>query len=103
VALSLEGLRGVVGDDGVERLTTQAVLDVLQVPQRSRRRGVYVRLAKLMTDLGWTAVRVRGMTRAAIWSRFGGFAATGGLDNNSSKSASIYQIDDEDGREYCER
>jgi hypothetical protein len=29
----LERLRGHIGDDGVERITTQVVLDVLVVPQ----------------------------------------------------------------------
>jgi hypothetical protein len=61
--LPLERLKGQTGDDGLERVTTQAVLDILEVPQRNRRAGTYRRLAKLMTQLGWTAVRVRGMTR----------------------------------------
>ena len=42
---------------------THAVLDVLQIPQRNRRTGAYKRLAALMATLGWTAVRVKGMTR----------------------------------------
>jgi hypothetical protein len=58
----LERLHGQVGDDGVERITTQRVLDVLEVPQLARRSGTYRRLARLMTELGWTAVRVRGLT-----------------------------------------
>jgi hypothetical protein len=58
--LPLERLRGQIGDDGIERVTTQVVLDVLEIPQRARRAGTYRRLAKLMADLGWTAVRVRG-------------------------------------------
>jgi hypothetical protein len=33
------------------------------VPQERRRAGTYRRLAKLMAGLGWTAVRVRGLTR----------------------------------------
>jgi hypothetical protein len=34
--LPLERLRGQGGDDGIERITTKAVLDVLHVPQRER-------------------------------------------------------------------
>jgi hypothetical protein len=59
----LERLHGQIGDDGIERVTTQAALDVLEISQRNRRAGTYRRLARLMAELGWTAVRVRGMTR----------------------------------------
>jgi hypothetical protein len=72
--LPLERLHGQIGDDGVERITTQRVLDVLEVPQRARRSGTYRRLAKLMTDLGWTAVRVRGLTRGGYLEQVRGWA-----------------------------
>jgi hypothetical protein len=71
--LTLERLRGVIGDDAIERVTTQTVLDVLEIPQRNRRAGTYRRLAKLMTELGWTAVRVRGMTRGGYLEQVRGF------------------------------
>jgi hypothetical protein len=61
--LRLERLRGKIGDDGVERITTQIVFDILEIPQQNRSASACRRLAKLMTDLGWTAVRVRGLTR----------------------------------------
>jgi hypothetical protein len=61
--LPLERLHGRIGDDGIERITTQTVFDILEVPQRSRGAAACRRLAKLMTELGWTAVRVRGLTR----------------------------------------
>lgn len=51
--LRLERLRGKVGDDGIERISTQAVFDVLEVPQRNRGAGACRRLAKAMSDLGW--------------------------------------------------
>jgi hypothetical protein len=72
--LPLERLHGQIGDDGIERVTTQAALDLLEVPQRNRRAGTYRRLAKLMTELGWTAVRVRGMTRGGYLEQVRGFA-----------------------------
>jgi hypothetical protein len=75
--LPLGRLRGKLGGDGVERLTTQSALDVLQVPQRSRRAGTYRRLSKLMTELGWTAVRVRGLTRGGYLDQVRGFARDG--------------------------
>jgi hypothetical protein len=34
-----------------------------EVPQRSRRSGTHRRLPRLMSELGWTAVRVRDLTR----------------------------------------
>jgi hypothetical protein len=37
--LPLERLHGQVGDDGLERVTTQVALEVQQVPQRARRAG----------------------------------------------------------------
>jgi hypothetical protein len=72
--LPLERLRGQVGDDGVERVTTQRVLDLLEIPQRARRAGTYRRLAKLMTELGWSAVRVRGPTRGGYLEQCRGFS-----------------------------
>ncbi len=71
--LSLERVRGQIGDDGVERITTQLLFDVLQVPQRSRGAGACRRLAKLMAELGWMAVRVRGLTRGGYLEQVRGY------------------------------
>jgi hypothetical protein len=70
----LERLHGQIGDDGVERITTQRVLDFLEVRQRARCSSTYRRLAKLMTELGWSAVRVRGLTRGGYLEQVRGFA-----------------------------
>ena len=48
--------------DGLERISSQKVLDLLEVPQQNRRAPVYRRIAKLMTELGWTPIRVRDLT-----------------------------------------
>jgi hypothetical protein len=48
----LERVRGKIDYDGVERVTTQMLLDVLEVPQRSRRAGTYRHLAKIMAEMG---------------------------------------------------
>jgi hypothetical protein len=60
-------------DDGIERLTTQTLFDILEVPQRSRRAGACRRLAELMTELGWTAVRLRGLTRGGYLEQVRGY------------------------------
>jgi hypothetical protein len=55
-------VRGKVDYDGLERVTSQTLLDLLEVPQRSRRAGVFRRVASIMAELGWTPVRVRDLT-----------------------------------------
>jgi hypothetical protein len=71
--LPLERLRGKIGDDGIERVTTQALFDILEIPQRARGAGACRRLAKLMAELGWSAVRVRGMTRGGYLEQVRGY------------------------------
>jgi hypothetical protein len=70
----LERVRGKIGDDGIERITTQMLFDMLGVPQRSRGAGACRRLAKLMSELGWMAVRVRGLTRGGYLEQVRGYA-----------------------------
>jgi hypothetical protein len=77
IRLRLERVRGRVGDDGIERLTTQMLFDILEVPQRSRGAGACRRLAKIMADLGWTAVRVRDLTRGGYKEQVRGYARDG--------------------------
>jgi hypothetical protein len=69
----LERVRGTVGDDGIERVTTQVLFDILDVPQRSRGAGASRRLAKLMRELGWTPVRVRDLTRGGYKEQVRGY------------------------------
>ena len=57
--LPLERLHGKIDYDGLERVSSQTILDMLEVPQRNRRAGTYRKLSKLMVNLGWTPVRVR--------------------------------------------
>ena len=72
--LRLEQLRGKIGDDGIERITTQTVFDILEIPQRSRSTSACRRLARLMGELKWTAVRVRGLTRGGYREQVRGYA-----------------------------
>ena len=58
----LERVRGKIDYDGLERVTSQTLLDLLEVPQRNRRAGTFRRVASIMAELGWTPVRVRDLT-----------------------------------------
>src|SRR5262249_38510913 len=72
--LRLERVRGKVDFfDGLERISSQTLLDLLEVRQRQRTAGVYRRLCKLMAALGWTAVRVRDLTRGGYKEQVRGY------------------------------
>ena len=71
--LPLERVRGKIDYDGIERVTKQMLLDVLEVPQRKRRAGTYKHLSKLMVVLGWTPVRVRARTRGDYLEQVRGY------------------------------
>jgi hypothetical protein len=72
--LRLERLRGKVGDDGVERISTQAVFDALEIPQRSRGAGACRRLAAVMRDLGWSQIKARGLNQRGLREQIRGYA-----------------------------
>ena len=72
--LRLEGVRGKVGDDAVERVSTQSVFDLLGVPQRGRTAGTCRRLAKLMRELGWHPIKARGLTPTGLRDQIRGYA-----------------------------
>jgi hypothetical protein len=69
----LHRVRGKVDFDGQERVTSQMVLDLLEVPQRSRTAGTYRRVARLMAELGWTAVRVRDLNGRGFREQIRGY------------------------------
>jgi len=72
--LQLERVRGKVDFyDGLERISSQTLLDLLEVPQRNRTAGIFRRLSKLMTELGWSAVRVRDLTRGGYNEQVRGY------------------------------
>jgi hypothetical protein len=72
--LRLERLRGKVGDDAIERISTQSIFDVLELPQRARNAGACRRLAKLMQELGWTPIKARGLTQNGFRDQVRGWA-----------------------------
>ena len=71
--LPLERVRGKIDYDGLERVSSQTLLDILEVPQRRRTAGTYRHLAKIMAELGWTAVRVRDLTRGGYKEQVRGY------------------------------
>jgi hypothetical protein len=73
---TLERLRGTIGADGIERVTTQSAFDALGVPQRYRKggRAACSRLSKLMISIGWSAVRMRALNRGGWTERVRGYA-----------------------------
>jgi hypothetical protein len=75
--LRLERVRGTTGFDGLERISTQTLMDILAVPQRQRTAGTYRHLATLMAELGWTAVRVRDLTRGGYKEQVRGYIRNG--------------------------
>jgi hypothetical protein len=72
--MRLERVRGRIGDDGVERISTQAVFDVLEVPQASRGAGACRRLAELMRGLGWVPIKARGLNQLGLLEQVRGYA-----------------------------
>jgi hypothetical protein len=72
--LRLEGLKGKKWDDGIERISTQTVFDVLEVPHQSRTAGACRRLSKLMRELGWSPIKARGLTPGGFRDQVRGYA-----------------------------
>jgi hypothetical protein len=70
---SLRALKGRIGADGVERISTHHVFDALEVPVR-RRAGLTVRLSRLMRSLGWANIRAHGLNSHSYRDRVRGFA-----------------------------
>jgi hypothetical protein len=72
--LRLERARGKVGYDQIERVSTQTLLDLLEVPQSGRNAAACRRLATLMRELGWTPIKARGMTQNGFRDQVRGYA-----------------------------
>jgi hypothetical protein len=72
--LTLERVRGRIDFyDGLERISSQTLLDLLEVPQRQRTASTFRRLSRIMAELGWTAVRVRDLTRGGYQEQVRGY------------------------------
>jgi hypothetical protein len=75
--LRLERVRAKIDYDGLERVSSQTLLDILEVPQHNRRAPVFRRLAKIMAEMGWTAIRVRDRTRGGYLEQVRGYCRDG--------------------------
>lgn len=70
----LETLRGRIDVDGIERVSTQAIFDILKIPQTRRRPHAHIRLAAVMRELGWNGTRVRDTTRGGYRENVRGYS-----------------------------
>lgn len=70
----LSAVRGKVGDDGVERIATHTLFDILGVAQRGRTAAAGRRLAEIMRGLGWSPIRARGLTPTGLKDQVRGYA-----------------------------
>jgi hypothetical protein len=70
---SLRKLKGRIGGDGVERVSTTDVFDHLEIPMK-RRPSLTVRLSRVMRRLGWVNIRARGLNPGSYLDRVRGFA-----------------------------
>jgi hypothetical protein len=69
----LQRVRGKVGEDGIERISTQTLFDCLELRQLNRGAGACRRLARVMRELGWSPVRLRDLTRGAYLENVRGY------------------------------
>jgi len=69
----LRKLKGRVGSDGVERISTNDVFDALEVPMRQRASRT-VRLSGVMRRLGWSNIRAHGLNPGSYRDRVRGYA-----------------------------
>ena len=72
--LPLGRVRGKISGDGIERVSTQALFDLLDVPQRVRSAGACRRLANLMRQMGWSSIKARGLTQDGFREQIRGYA-----------------------------
>ncbi len=72
--LRLQRVDGKVDFDGTARISTQTLLDILEIPQNRRTASTYRLLSRLMAELGWSAVRVRDRTRGGYKEQVRGYA-----------------------------
>ncbi len=71
---ALRKLKGRIGHDGIERVSTHDVFDLLEVPMR-RRPSETVRLSRAMRRLGWINIRARGLNPGSYRDRVRGYAS----------------------------
>ena len=73
-AAPLRNIRGDVGHDGVARISTDRVFELMDIPRLKRTPEAAKRLKLMMVDLGWTPVRSRHATSRGRAARVRGYA-----------------------------
>ncbi len=69
----LRKLKGRIGHDGIERVSTHDVFDFLEVPML-RRPSETIRLSRVMRKIGWSNIRARGLNPGSYRDRVRGYA-----------------------------
>jgi hypothetical protein len=98
--LPLVRVRGKVDWDGMERVSSQTLLDLLQVPHQARRAPVFRRLAKIMAELGSTAVRVRDLTRGGYKEQVRGYCRDARHERPTCRPAGAHPLAQRDERQH---
>jgi hypothetical protein len=70
---ALRKIKGKVGQDGIERISTTDVFDILEMPMGARPAQT-VRLSRVMRRLGWSNIRARGLNPGSYRDRVRGYA-----------------------------
>ena len=70
----LRAIRGYIGSDGVESISTDHILEFLGLPPTLRSPQEQMRVRRLMLTLGWHPVRQRFIARHGRASRIRGYA-----------------------------
>jgi hypothetical protein len=70
---ALRKIKGKIGHDGVERVSTSDAFDWLAVPMGARP-ALTVRLSNVMRELGWKNIRARGLNPGSYRDRVRGYA-----------------------------
>lgn len=81
--LRLERVRGATGFDGLERISTQTLMDILEVPQRQRTSGEFRRLSRVMAELDWSPIRLRDFNGRGFKEQVRGYVRTARLGRTS--------------------
>jgi hypothetical protein len=70
----LKEIRGQLGHDGIERISTEAIFDKLDVPVVNRTPAAGKLVCSFMVDFGWTPTRMRYATSRGRAARIRGYA-----------------------------
>src|SRR5947209_5887399 len=56
----LTGLKGEINSRGDEQISSEAILNILEISQRERHTGAHRRISNFMKGLGWQSARIVG-------------------------------------------